>query len=103
MNVSQYVRTIHTISYAMPAFRSVMPINIGMFASALKNGGTDTQRAEWLPSVAAGAMDCFGLTAPGSGYDSAGLQTTAIPTEKGWVMTGTKSNNTKSHFTKVGT
>src|SRR3546814_14746993 len=35
MNVSQYVRTIHTISYAMPAFRSVMSINIGMFASAL--------------------------------------------------------------------
>src|SRR3546814_3269185 len=36
MNVSQYVRTIHTISYAMPAFRSVMSINIGMFPSALK-------------------------------------------------------------------
>src|SRR3546814_13352462 len=41
MNVSQYVKTIHTISYAMPAFRSIISINIGMFASALKNGGTE--------------------------------------------------------------
>ena len=54
MNVSQYVRTIHTLSYAMPAFRSIISINIGMVASALKNGGTDAQKAEWLPRIAAG-------------------------------------------------
>src|SRR5204863_498173 len=38
MNVTQYVRTIHALSYAMPAFRSIISINIGMFCSALKNG-----------------------------------------------------------------
>ena len=102
MNVSQYVRTIHTLSYAMPAFRSIISINIGMFCSALKNGGTDAQKAEWLPRVAGGEIAAFGLTEPGSGSDSAGLQTTASKTDKGWVLNGTKRYITNSPFAKVG-
>src|SRR3546814_11894288 len=66
----------------MPAFRSIISINIGMFASALKNGGTEAQKAEWLPRVASGEIACFGLTEPGSGSDSAGLQPTATQTDK---------------------
>jgi len=102
MNVTQYVRTIHALSYAMPAFRSIISINIGMFCSALKNGGTDAQKAEWLPRVAGGEIACFGLTEPGSGSDSAGLQTTATRTDKGWVLNGTKRYITNSPFAKVG-
>lgn len=102
MNVTQYVRTIHALSYAMPAFRSIISINIGMFCSALKNGGTAAQKAEWLPRVAGGEIACFGLTEPGSGSDSAGLQTTATRTDKGWVLNGTKRYITNSPFAKVG-
>ncbi len=102
MNVAQYVRTIHALSYAMPAFRSIISINIGMFCSALKNGGTDAQKAEWLPRVASGEIAAFGLTEPGSGSDSAGLQTTASKTDKGWVLNGTKRYITNSPFAKVG-
>lgn len=102
INVSQYVRTIHTLSYAMPAFRSIISINIGMFCSALKNGGTDAQKAEWLPRVAAGEIACFGLTEPGSGSDSAGLQTTAVKAGDGWLLNGTKRYITNSPYAKVG-
>ena len=77
MNLSQYARTIRAIGYAMPAYRSIISINIGMFNSALKNGGTDEQKAQWLPRLAAGEIACFGLTEPGSGSDSAAMQTTA--------------------------
>jgi acyl-CoA dehydrogenase len=90
MNLAQYVRTIRTIGYAMPCFRSIISINIGMVASALKNGATEAQRAEWLPRLAAGEIACFGLTEPGSGSDSAGMRTTAIRTDKGWVLNGAK-------------
>src|SRR3546814_16724055 len=86
----------------MPSFRSIISINIGMFASALKNGGTEAQKAEWLPRVASGEIACFGLTEPGSGSDSAGLQTTATQTDNGWVLTGTKRYITNSPFAKVG-
>ena len=101
MNIAQYARTIHTLGYAAPAFRSVLSINIGMVASALKNGGTEAQRAEWLPRLAAGEIACFGLTEPGSGSDSAAMQTTAIRSGNGWVLNGTKRYITNAPFAKV--
>jgi acyl-CoA dehydrogenase len=101
MNISQYARTINAISYAMPAFRSLISINIGMFCSALKNGGTEAQKTKWLPRVAAGEIAAFGLTEPGSGSDSAGMQTTAVETDHGWVLNGTKRYITNAPFAKV--
>ncbi|MEQ1496685.1 MAG: acyl-CoA dehydrogenase family protein [Novosphingobium sp.] len=101
MNITQYARTIHVLSYAMPAFRSIISINIGMVCSALKNGGTDAQKAEWLPRLAAGEIACFGLTEPGSGSDSAGMQTTALRSGNGWVLNGTKRYITNSPFAKL--
>ena len=101
MNISQYARTINVLSYAMPAYRSIISINIGMVCSALKNGGTAAQQAEWLPRLAAGEIACFGLTEPGSGSDSAGLQTFAAKRGNGWVLNGTKRYITNSPFAKV--
>ena len=101
MNISQYARTIQTLSYAMPAFRSIISINIGMVCSALKNGGTEAQKAEWLPRLAAGEIACFGLTEPGSGSDSAAMQTFARRSGNGWVISGTKRYITNSPFAKL--
>ncbi len=101
MNITQYAKTINVLSYAMPAFRSIISINIGMVCSALKNGGTEAQKAEWLPRLAAGEIACFGLTEPGSGSDSAGMQTTAVRSGNGWVLNGTKRYITNSPFAKL--
>ncbi len=101
MNIAEYARTINVLSYAMPAFRSIISINIGMVCSALKNGGTEAQKAEWLPRLAAGEIACFGLTEPGSGSDSAGMQTTAVRSGNGWVLNGTKRYITNSPFAKL--
>jgi len=101
MNITQYARTIHALSYAAPAFRSLISINIGMVCSALKNGGTDAQKAEWLPRLAAGEIACFGLTEPGSGSDSAGMQTTAVKSGNGWVLNGTKRYITNSPHARL--
>lgn len=101
MTISQYARTIHALSYAMPAFRSIISINIGMVCSALKNAGTEAQKAEWLPRLAAGEIACFGLTEPGSGSDSAGLQTFAARSGNGWVLSGTKRYITNAPFARL--
>ena len=92
LNTSQYARTVKCMSYAAPAFRSIFSINVGMFNSAIKNGGTDEQKAHWWPRIAAGAIACFGLTEPGSGSDSAAMQTFARPdpSGNGWILNGTK-------------
>jgi len=101
MNIQQYVRTIRELSYAMPCYRSITSINIGMVCSALKNGGTAEQKAEWLPRLAAGEIASFGLTEPGSGSDSAAMQTMAVKSGNGWVLNGTKRYITNSPFANV--
>ena len=101
MNISQYIRTIRELSYAMPCFRSIISINIGMVCSALKNGGTAEQKVEWLPRLAAGEIASFGLTEPGSGSDSAAMQTTATRSGNGYLLSGTKRYITNSPFAKV--
>ena len=52
MNISQYIETVKQLSYASPAYRSTISINIGMTGSAIKNYGTPEQKAEWLPRIA---------------------------------------------------
>lgn len=101
MSIAQYIRTIQTLSYAMPCYRSIISINIGMVCSAFKNGGTETQKAEWLPRLAAGEIASFGLTEPGSGSDSAAMQTTAVKSGNGWVLNGTKRYITNAPYAKV--
>ncbi|MCH7627951.1 MAG: acyl-CoA dehydrogenase family protein [Proteobacteria bacterium] len=101
MNISQYVETIHTLSYALPAYRSITSINLGMVCSAIKLNGTAEQKSEWLPRLAAGEIASFGLTEPGSGSDSAGLQTTAVRSGNGYVLNGTKRYITNAPFAKV--
>ncbi|MBX7535271.1 acyl-CoA dehydrogenase family protein [Qipengyuania sp. GH1] len=92
LNITQYAKVVQTMAYAAPAFRSIFSINVGMFNSAIKNGGTDAQKAEWWPKIAEGAIACFGLTEPGSGSDSAAMQTMAKPDPdgNGWILNGTK-------------
>lgn len=63
-NHSQYVKFVEVLSWALPAFRSILSINAGMTGSAIVNYGTDAQKREWLPRLASGEVACFGLTEP---------------------------------------
>ncbi len=98
MNISQYCRTIRELSYAMPCYRSITSINVGMVCSAILKGGTAEQKAHWLPRLAAGEIASFGLTEPGSGSDSAAMQTMAVRSGNGYVLNGTKRYITNAPF-----
>lgn len=102
MNVPQYIETIRVLSYALPAYRSITSINLGMVCSAVKNSGTPEQKAEWLPRLAAGEIACFGLTEPGSGSDSAAMATTARKDGSGYVLNGSKRYITNAPHAKLG-
>ena len=102
MNVSQYIETVKQLAYAAPAYRSTISINIGMTGSAIKNFGTPEQKAHWLPRIASGEIACFGLTEPGSGSDSAAMQTTAVQDGNGYQLNGTKRYTTNSPHAKIG-
>lgn len=101
MNVSQYVETVRRLSYAHPAFRSIISISVGMVSSAIRKSGTAEQKARYLPQIAAGMVTSFGLTEPGSGSDSAAMQTRAERRGNGWRLNGTKRYITNAPFARL--
>lgn len=54
-------------------------------------GGSDAQRARWLPPAARGeALGAFALTEPGAGSDPADMRSRARRTGQGWHLQGSK-------------
>jgi (2S)-methylsuccinyl-CoA dehydrogenase len=59
---------------------------------ALVNGGTDEQKATWLPKLASGeTLAAIAVTEPDFGSDVAGLSVSATPVDGGWRINGTKT------------
>jgi len=98
MNISQYIAFIKALSYAAPAYRSIISINVGMVCKALVGSGTEAQKAHWLPRLAGGAIAAFGLTEPDSGSDSAAMKTRAVRDGNGYILNGTKRYITNAPF-----
>ena len=63
----------------------------GLGTSHLLRFGNDELRKRYIPDIAAGRkLAAWGLTEPGSGSDAAGMRTTAVRKDKGWILNGTK-------------
>ncbi|MGE0228310.1 MAG: acyl-CoA dehydrogenase family protein [Dehalococcoidia bacterium] len=67
-----------------------------ILSKALLAGGTDEQKAEWLPRLATGqTIVAVSVTEPDIGSDNAGVQTRAEPAEyngqRGWRINGAKA------------
>ena len=101
-STSQYIRAMHALSRAAPAYRTMLSINTGMFTTALRRGGTPDQQAQWLARGAAGEIACFGLTEPDSGSDSAALKARAVRDGDHYVLNGTKRYITNAPFASMG-
>lgn len=65
---------------------------------ALLKHGTEAQKREFLPKIAAG--ECFfgiGMSEPDSGSDLASVRTKATPVDGGWSLSGTKVWTSGAH------
>ena len=63
-----------------------------ILARALMAGGTERQKARWLPRIAAGDPLCaIAITEPDFGSDVASLALKATPTNGGWLLNGAKT------------
>lgn len=80
------------ISRADPSTATFIGVHSGLAMTAISVGGSDEQKAEWLPVLAGGQqVAAFGLTEPGHGSDTAkGLETTAERRGDEWVLNGAK-------------
>jgi glutaryl-CoA dehydrogenase len=71
--------------------RSLVTVQGSLAMFALWRFGSDAQKEQWLPSLAAGeAIGCFGLTEPDHGSDPASMKTRARRDGADWVLGGTK-------------
>ena len=75
--------------------RSLVSVQGSLAMYAIHRWGTEEQKEEWLPRMAAGqAIGCFGLTEPDFGSNPGGMRTRARRDGPGedadWILTGTK-------------
>jgi acyl-CoA dehydrogenase len=69
------------------------------FAPALMSYGSQTQREELLPVIAAGRMHAaIGMSEHGAGSDLAAVKTRASRTDGGWSLSGTKVWTSGAHL-----
>jgi short-chain 2-methylacyl-CoA dehydrogenase len=70
---------------------------VSLGATPIFRFGSDDQRDQWLPRLAAGEiLGAFGLTEPGGGSDAGAVRTTGRLDGDEWVLEGTKSFITNS-------
>ncbi len=63
-----------------------------ILSRALVAGGTEAQKAEWLPKLASGeVMNAVAVTEPDFGSDVANVVTAATRSEGGWLVNGVKT------------
>jgi glutaryl-CoA dehydrogenase len=71
--------------------RSLVSVQGSLAMFAIWRFGTEEQKQEWLPAMAAGeAIGCFGLTEADQGSDPAGMRTRARRDGGDWVLNGVK-------------
>lgn len=91
LNMSQEVRLIEALCYASVAFRSLIGTTVGIGSQGVLMDGTEAQKREWLPKLAAGeAIASFALTEPDYGSDAAHIRTMAIRDGEHFVVNGAK-------------
>src|SRR3954465_5587584 len=71
--------------------RSVVSVQGSLAMYAIHRWGSEEQKQEWLPRMAAGeAIGCFGLNEPDSGSDPASMRTRARRDGSDWILHGQK-------------
>ncbi len=86
----EYALVIEEIAKVAPAYAVSVAVS-GLPQVILAQFGNDTQRARWMPGLAAGELlGAFALSEPGSGSDAASLRTTAVRDGDNYRLNGTK-------------
>ncbi|MDQ4503491.1 acyl-CoA dehydrogenase family protein [Sinomonas sp. ASV322] len=71
--------------------RTFVSVQGSLAMSAISKHGSDDQKEEWLPRMAAGeAIGCFGLTEPTAGSDPGAMRTFARRDGADWLLSGSK-------------
>ena len=91
LTASEEAQVIFELGRTAFAYRSVIGTTVGIGSQGIVMDGTDAQKAEWLPKLAAGDMlASFALTEPNAGSDAASIITSATRDGDVYRVNGTK-------------
>jgi len=91
LSMAQECRVVHEVGQTSLAFRSVFGTNVGIGSQGILIDGTEAQKREFLPKVAAGELIMsFALTEPDAGSDSAAIKTRGERDGDDYVLHGSK-------------
>jgi alkylation response protein AidB-like acyl-CoA dehydrogenase len=86
-----YMIAIHELAKVDASHAITISAHTTLGTSPIVAFGSDEQRERFVPVLASGqVLGGFGLTEPGAGSDAGGTQTTAVKTDGGWVLNGSK-------------
>jgi glutaryl-CoA dehydrogenase len=105
MSAVDYGLACLELEAADSGLRSLVSVQGSLAMYALWRFGSDEQKQQWLPAMAAGeAIGCFGLTEPDHGSDPGSMRTSARRVGGDWVIDGRKmwiTNGSIAHIAVV--
>jgi alkylation response protein AidB-like acyl-CoA dehydrogenase len=86
-----YCLVIEEIARADSSIRGILSVNCSLVGTSIVKYGTEEQKHEWLPKLAAGdTIGAFALTEPGAGSDPGSLRMTAVRDGDDFILNGSK-------------
>jgi alkylation response protein AidB-like acyl-CoA dehydrogenase len=86
------VIVIEELAKVDPSVALIVASHNSLCSGHIMMHGNEDQRKKYIPGLASGKkLGAWGLTEPGSGSDSAGMQTLAVREGDDWVLTGGKT------------
>ncbi|MDP3891926.1 acyl-CoA dehydrogenase family protein [Nocardioides sp.] len=91
MSATEYGIACLELEATDSGIRSLVSVQGSLAMFAIWRWGSEEQKNEWLPSMAAGeAIGCFGLTEPDVGSDPGNMRTRARRNGDDWILDGRK-------------
>jgi len=92
MGYVEYLLAIEELSRVDGSVGIIVASHNSLCTNHIFLGGNDDQRKQWVTKLASGEwLGAWGLTEPGSGSDAGGMRTTAVKTDNGWLLNGSKT------------
>lgn len=99
LDFHSYLLALEEIAYCDASIAVAMSVNNSVVCEPIFKFGTESQKEKYLKPLASGAsLGSFALSEPDAGSDAAALKTQAIPTDKGWILNGSKAWITNGSF-----
>jgi alkylation response protein AidB-like acyl-CoA dehydrogenase len=97
-----YVVAIEEIARVDGSIALVLAAHNSLCANHILIAGTPEQKNKYLAPLAQGnKLGCWSLTEPGAGSDAGGTRTTAELAGNTWILNGSKTFTTNSHYADV--